>query len=258
MSKYIKKARNQLHSVREDVVRRQIQSAKGDLRHKYPRPPSHGTSGFKFSEIDNMDTDGSQDDSHHDHFDDSHHAKCHLDAIQTSDYYSSHSSPEGSYVQDNHFVDHLQQENTTLGETSSDNHSIEVNTDPLGLTSNEVTSLSSSKQQSSLFDDGPMLDEDYFGHVEKSDELLDPLGLHIYSRNSPEALLFENNLPLPGTEGSSNHSDDSCSFPNENCHSSAYDRCGEFTDTIDVLSGNENTFSETLHSDTNNLRYVFQ
>lgn len=257
MSKYIKKARNQLHSVREDVVRRQIQSAKGELRHKYPRPPSHGTSGFKFSDIDtdNMDTDRSQDDSHHNHFDDSHHVKCHLDAIQTSDYYSSHSSPEGSYVQDNQFVDHLQRKNTTLGETSSDNHSIEVNTDPFRLTSNEVTSLSSSKQQSSLFDDGPMLDEDYFGHVEKSDKLLDPLGLHIYSRNSPEALLFENNLPLPGTEGSSNHSDDSCLFPNENCHSSAYDRCGEFTDTIDILSGNENTFSETLHSDTNNLSF---
>ena len=44
-------------------------------------------------------------------------------------------------------------------------------------------------------------------------------------------------------------------FPNENCHSSAYDRCGEFTDTIDILSGNENTFSETLHSDTNNLSF---
>ena len=109
------------------------------------------------------------------------------EAIQTSDYYSSLSSPEGSFTQDNSYLNEadsgklLESEEHFLAEQK-------LNT----------PSETRESQSSSLFDDGPDLDEDYFGTVKESQpDLFDPLGLNLYPKKTSKNTLFD---PSPSPE----------------------------------------------------------
>ena len=55
MSRYVRRARDQFHTVRDDVVKKQLQSVRGELRHSSRSKTSASAGSFKFSDIDGND-----------------------------------------------------------------------------------------------------------------------------------------------------------------------------------------------------------
>ena len=193
MAKIIRKARNQIHSVREDGLRRQLHAVRNDSKHsRRTISSSHNapTPGFKFSDIDNDDTDGfdwmGETDSNTKN---SSSTTTRSSEPQTSDYYSSY-SPESSYSS----RDHTQSDTSD----SKDHQEITTIDDSLFDSKHSTSTTDNTKhvdrsKVSSLFNDLPDLEEDHFDNIIQDDaHLHDPLGLNQYS-TSPS--LFDD-VPL--------------------------------------------------------------
>ena len=206
MSKIIRKARSQLHSVKDEGIKRQFQAARNDLKHKRRTNTSRNASagpGFKFSDIDNNDMDdfdwmessdstpgtgtnaspqgsGLLDGDHSDR-----------DSFHTSDYHSSHSADESTHSRDPSYDDE------EIDITSSSDHGYESHK----ASSHEANLKTSTRiidtpkfRSSSLFDDGPNLDDDYFGGGGSTH---DPLGASPSSETTKS--LFDTHVIPEGT-----------------------------------------------------------
>ncbi len=173
MSKIIRKARSQLHSVKDEGIKRQFQAARNDLKHKRRTNTSRNASagpGFKFSDIDSNDMDDfewmeSSDSTsgtttnaspegsgfHSEHSD--------RDSFHTSGYHSSHSADESTHSRD-HSYDDEEIDITSSSDHGYDSHKVSHEADL--NTSTRITETAKFRS-SSLFDDGPDIDDDYFG-----------------------------------------------------------------------------------------------
>ena len=171
MSKYIRKARHQLHNVRDDVVKKQLQAVKDEIRQKNPRHSREIPSddGFKFRDIETMNI--KYDDNWFDN----------EPTIITKD-----DDPSLPADLDD---DKIQSNSDTIWDDMNES------VDPLGAIDQKPPNLS-------LFDNGPNLneepeiDENYFGPLsaEYLNEFRDPLGLSPYARSNSESPLFQNEL----------------------------------------------------------------
>lgn len=172
MSKYIRKARHQLHNVRDDVVKKQLQAVKDEIRQKNPRHSREIPSdddGFKFRDIETMNIE--YDDKWIDN---------EPTLVTKEDNPSLPADLDDDKIQSNNDKDTIRNDTNEL-------------VDPLGV-------LDQTSPNLSLFDSGPNsndeleIDENYYGPVstEYLDEFQDPLGLSPYARSSSESPLFEN------------------------------------------------------------------
>ena len=193
MSKIIRKARSQMHSVREDGLRRQIHAARSDRKNSRRTASSthnKSTPGFKFSDIDNDDMDdfdwmdtgsySKTDSQAYSKTDSQAYSNKVINEPQTSDYYSSY-SPEGSYSSQDH----------AHSRPISDQDVITTVSDDTLFDSNysSTTKHVERPKESSLFDDLPDLNDDNI--IQGDAHQHDPLGLNPYSMSPNNNTLFD-------------------------------------------------------------------
>ena len=172
MSKYIRKARHQLHNVRDDVVKKQLQAVKDEIRQKTPRHSREIPSdddGFKFRDIETMNI--KYDDKWIDN----------EPTLVTKDDPSLSADLDDDKVQSNSNKD-------TIWDDMN-----EESVDPLGAFNQTSPNLSLFDNEPNLNEE-PEIDENYFGPVSTDylEEFQDPLGLNLHARSSSESPLFEN------------------------------------------------------------------
>ena len=210
MSKIIRRARDQLHSVREDGLKRQLNAVRHDMKYS-KRTTKVATSfsqqgsnpGFKFSDID--DDDGDMEDFDWINTDTSTNPEAHSSTNPethssdtreqhknevSSDYLSSNSSDDIGYSQEP-----LSSESNYEGRGFSPATPVKIERGSKFVDEREK------HQSSSLFDDAPDLEEDdFFGDIGQWDTKhgTDPLGLN--QPNSTSASLFD---PVPNPRDSS-------------------------------------------------------
>lgn len=204
----IRKARNQINSVREDGLRRQLHAVKGGIKrssggHHHNNPTTTSTPGFKFSDIDNTDMDDfdwlETSDSNNDSKlaastgpDPGEGGPPRDMTRPTSDYSSSYSSLESSYSDNSHTLSSSTDDTSStatidlLDETPSiqepplpiqrDNPLPVQQDDGISGSGGWAWESSSSSKSPSLFDDGPSLidSDDLFTNTKSSDPLFDP------------------------------------------------------------------------------------
>lgn len=174
MSRYVRRARDQFNTVRDDVVKKQLQSVKGELRHASRSKPSTASAGsFKFSDMDSQDTHFEQPSS-----------------------INSTADQQKSFLFDDNEDDEV---DTTSRYSPPKSRSLFEDEDPLNNPAISTDDNRTTSQKKTLFDDpdslfGDDLEEDFFTETRSK-------------KRSNKQSTFDDLFDIPGDTNDSNGKD---------------------------------------------------